>query len=46
MVLESAQEAYYEITIYYIGSIVMRWDNIMVVYGVLFYGHKWLQYEA
>ena len=31
------------ITIYYIGSIVMRWDNITVVYGVLFYGHEWLQ---
>ena len=28
------------------GSIVMRWDNITVVYGVLFYGHKWVQFEA
>ena len=35
-----------KITIYYIGSIVMRWDNITVVYGVLFYGHKWVQFEA
>ena len=24
----------------------MRWDNITVVYGVLFYGHKWVQFEA
>ena len=28
------------------GVRVMQWDNITVVYGVLFYGHEWLQYEA
>ena len=36
----------YGITIYYMRVRVMRWDNIMVVYGVLFYGHKWVQFEA
>ena len=28
------------------GVSVMRWDKITVVYGVLFYGHKWVQFEA